>query len=91
MVDTLEAALERIARDNDYTSVTVGRMPVGERIVFTADVHWDGYSARNICCQSGHSEKSIHDALINAINAAVVDRSPAGYLPPELPAMQEAA
>ena len=89
---TLEQTLAQIAKDHGFTSVDVGRMPVGDRIVWTASGHWEGFSARGIVCQQGHSDTSIRDALDNMIRAAQADRVPAVVLPEVIPAfVQELA
>ena len=82
---TLEQTLAQIAKDNAFTSIDVGRMPVGDRIVWTACGHWDGFSARGIPCDSGHSDASIRDALDDMIRKAQADRTPPVVLPEVIP------
>ena len=86
---TLEQTLAQIAKDHGFTSVDVGRMPVGDRIVWTASGHWDGFSARGITCCHGHSDTSIRDALNNMIRAAQADRVSAVVLPEVIPAFAQ--
>ena len=87
---TLEHALDQIARDNALTSVTVGRMPVGDRLVHTCTVHWDGF-ARGVACASGHSKTSIREAVEAALKAAAEERVPFPADVPEIPTLEAAA
>lgn len=73
---TLEDHLAKIAKDNDLTTIAVGWMPVEDRIVWTASVHWSGFSVRGIPCESGTSEKSIAEAVKDALNKTYIDRNP---------------
>ena len=82
---TLEQTLTQIAKDHGFTTVAVGRMPVGDRIVWTACGHWEGFSARGINCHSGHSDASIRGALDDMIREAQADRTPAVVLPEVIP------
>ena len=86
---TLEQTLTQIAKDHGFTTVAVGRMPVGDRIVWTACGHWVGFSARGITCCHGHSDTSIRDALNNMIRAAQADRVSAVVLPEVIPAFAQ--
>jgi hypothetical protein len=81
---TLEAALTKCADDNDFTVVAIGRMPVGERVLWTASVHWEGHAAGGIACQHGDSEISIHEALCKAIEFAQLKRAPLAVVPMRL-------
>lgn len=87
---TLEAALDKIAADNNLTSISVGRMPVGDRMVYTANVHWEGFARSGNSCAGGNSEQSIRHALADAITAAQADRTPLDIVPCELPTMEAA-
>jgi hypothetical protein len=83
---TLEQSLTQIAADNGFTTISVGRMPVGGDVTWTASVHWDGYARGGITCASGYSDDSIIDALRRAI--AKADRTPAIDVPAMLPALE---
>jgi hypothetical protein len=87
---TLEEALAKVAADNNFTSVSVGRMPVGDRIVWTASVHFDGHARDGICCAQGCSRDSIREALHDAIVQAAANRAPLAIMPPALPALNMA-
>jgi hypothetical protein len=78
--NTLEAALTKCAHDNDLDTIAVGRMPVGDRVVWTATVHWAG------TCAQSHSDTSIQDALGKAIEKASSLRAPTPIMPVQLPA-----
>jgi hypothetical protein len=84
----LEQSLTQIAADNSFTTVSVGRMPVGNDVTWTAAVHWDGYARGGITCASGYSDDSIIDALRRAIAKANADRTPANDVPAMLPALE---
>jgi len=71
---SLEAALTKIAAEHDFNTISVARMPVGERVVWTAMVHWDGYTRNSIPCAAGNSHISIADALVDAIDRARENR-----------------
>lgn len=86
---SLEAALDKIAADNNLTSVTVGRMPVGERVVYTANVHWDGFARGHINCTLGHGA-TIREALSEAMGKAVAERTPDAAPVDALPALEAA-
>lgn len=90
---TLEAALDKIAADNDLTNIAIGRMLVGERIVRTATVHYKGYARDGIGCDSGSSDISNDLALAQALTKAVQNRTPEIVMADPLPtlAMQVAA
>lgn len=88
---TLEQALAKIAADNGLDRVDVGRMPVEDRIVFCATVHWTGFAANNIPCATGHSDKSIRHAMEAALEAAAGNRAPIAYTPPVLPSFEAEA
>lgn len=75
-MQSLEDALDKIAADNDLTSVAVGRMPVGNRVVRKAIVHYDGYARDGIGCSSGYSDVSIQLALMEALSKAAANRTP---------------
>lgn len=87
---TLDQALDAIAEANGFTSVRVGRMPVGGRIVRTADVYYDGHNNDGHPLSTGHSDDSIEDALRRAIAASVKNRMPPAVSEP-LPALEMAA
>lgn len=87
---TLEEVLAKIAADDDLTTVTIGRMPVGDRVVYTANVHWEGFS-RSHQCASGSSEISIRHAVEAALTEATVCRQPQHTVPPVIPAFEVAA
>jgi hypothetical protein len=91
MENTLEQVLAQVAEQNILTVVSVGRMPVGDRVVHTACVHWDGYSSDGISCAHGHSNVSIADALNNAIAKAQVGRILPTAVVSEVPAFEVAA
>lgn len=86
---TLEAALDKIAADNNLTSVTVGRMPVGERVIYTANVHWAGNSRSGINCDQGHGA-TIREALSEAIGKSVINRTPITANVDALPTLEAA-
>lgn len=88
---TFEEYLDKIAADNDLTSIQLGRMPVGDRIVRTATVHYAGHTRGGICCQSGDSDTSVREALYQAIEKAQADRAPIAYVPCAVPAMDVVA
>jgi hypothetical protein len=88
---TLESALAKIAVENNFTTIEVGRMPVGDRIVWTACVHWAGHAISGNACAQGHSDDSIRHALCNAIEKSADDRRPLAPIPCALPAFEEAA
>ena len=71
---SLEAALTKLAAEHNLDTISVGRMPVGKRVVWTATVHWVGYKQSGNSCAGGHSDISIADALANAIAKARQDR-----------------
>jgi hypothetical protein len=85
---TLEQSLTQIAADNSFTTVSVERMPVEDRVIWCASVHWNGPSARGIRCQTGHSDISIVDAMRAAIAAANADCTPVIDVPAMLPALE---
>lgn len=85
----LEAALDKIAADNNLTSVNVGRMPVGDRVIYTANVHWDGSARSGNPCQQGHGA-TIREALCEAIKRAAFDRTPIPAPVDALPTMEAA-
>ena len=87
MSASLEAALDAIASDNALTSVTVGRMPVGDRIIRTASVHYEGFARDGIGCSQAHSDTSIADALAKALANAVTNRTPVSVVPVSLPTL----
>lgn len=87
---TLEAALDKIAADNDLTSVAVGRMKVGECIVRTAIVHYDGFARDGIGCDSGQSDTSNIEALTRALAKAVANRTPLAAPVDALPTLEAA-
>ena len=89
--DTLEAVLDRIAAENEVTTISVGRMVVGGRIVRTATVHYEGHAADGVPCDSGHSDTSIREALHKAIKNAAANRTPRAIVPVELPALEMTA
>ncbi|GGB14837.1 hypothetical protein GCM10011380_00310 [Sphingomonas metalli] len=88
---SLEAALDKIAADNGLTSVSVGRMVVGDRIVRTANVHYTGYARDGIGCSQGHSDVSIRLALTEALTKAAQNRTPEIVGADALPALEQAA
>lgn len=88
---TLEAALATIAADNGLTSIAVGRRPVGERVVYTALVHYDGFAADGIPCEQGLSDVSIVDAIAQALDKAATNRAPVAVAPETVPALGIAA
>ena len=71
---SLEAALTKIAAEHDFNTISVARMPVDERVVWTAMVHWEGYARNSIPCAGGNSRISIADALADAIAKARENR-----------------
>lgn len=87
----LEQALDKIAADNNLTSISVGRMPVGGATFWTATVHWDGFARSGNACASDHTETSLLDALANAIAAANSDRLPRDAIVDVLPSLEQAA
>ena len=87
----LEASLDKIASDNDLTTVAVGRMPVAEDIVWTATVHWSGHSSDGNSCAGGNSRHSIQDAVHKALQQAVQKRTLIAVMPCKLPALEQAA
>ncbi|GAA0729880.1 hypothetical protein [Sphingomonas japonica] len=72
----LEQSLEQIATANGLSTVDVGRMPVGDRVVWTATLHWVGYSRSGNPCKSGHSNISIAEAVARALGNVAADRTP---------------
>ena len=86
---TLESVLAKSAAENDFNTISVGRMPVEDRIVYTASVHFEHRGVRQ--CEQGHSEHSIRDALHKAIIAAAEVRKPLAIMPMALPVMADAA
>lgn len=88
---TFEEYLDKIAADNDLTSIAVGRMQVGERVVRTATVHYAGHANDGIRCSSGNSDDSTREALHRAIEAAQANRKPTAYVPCAIPTMELAA
>ena len=85
---TLEQSLNDVAEANDFTSVAVGRMLVGERVVWKATVHYDGHARDGIGCSGELSDHSIQDALHKAIIKAQANRTPPVIAPPVLPALE---
>lgn len=88
---TLEEYLDKVAADNDLTTVAVGRMLVGERIVRTATVHYTGHAADGIACDSGTSDTSVREALHKAIEKAQANRAPLAVMPCAIPSLELAA
>lgn len=88
---TLEAVLDKIAAENDLTTIAVARMRVGDRIVCSATVHYSGHAQNGIGCSSAHSDHSLQDALHKAIVTASENRAPVPVTPVQLPAFEVAA
>ena len=88
---TFEDYLDQIAEDNDLTSIALGRMPVGDRILRTATVHYTGHALDGIRCSSGHSDTSVREALHRAIEAAQANRAPVAVMPCAVPSLELAA
>jgi hypothetical protein len=88
---TLEQQIDQIAADHGVDSIAVGRMPVGERIVWTATVHWSGFSRTGTACVHGYSDDSIQGALSDALKQVAAARVPGDVPVPTLAPMQEAA
>lgn len=88
--NSLEAALDKIAADNDLTSVTIGRMAVGDRVVRTAMVHYKGFARDGIGCDSGQSDVSNIEALTLALAKAVENRTPLAAPVDALPTLEAA-
>ena len=88
---SFEEYLDKVAADNDLTNIALGRMPVGDRIVRTATVHYAGHARDGIGCSSGHSDTSVREALARAVEKAAENRTPIAYLPCAVPALEQAA
>lgn len=88
---SFEDYLDKVAADNDLTSIALGRMPVGDRIVRTATVHYTGHALDGIRCSSGQSADSVREALHRAIEAAQANRAPVAVMPCAVPAVELAA
>lgn len=88
---TLEQYLDNVAVENGFTSVSVGRMPVEERLLYTARVHYKGFARDGIGCSSEHSDHSIQDALHKTIIAATKNRTPLPIMPCVPPSLEIAA
>lgn len=91
MAQSLEDTLAAIAAAHNFNSVTVGRMPVDDRVVYTASVHYDGYARDGIGCEHGKSDDSIRGALNDAIEKAAKNRRPSDTDVGPIPALAEAA
>lgn len=86
----LEQALDKIAADNNLTVISVGRMPVGDTVYWTATVHWEGFARSGNACAGANNERSLRHALADAITAAQADRTPLDIVPCELPTLEAA-
>lgn len=86
-IQTLESVLNRVAVDNNLTTIAVGRMQVGDRVVYHATVHYDGLARDGYNCSRINSSRSIGDALFGAIHAASANRTPVVSDEFELPAL----
>lgn len=88
---SFEEYLDKVAADNDLTTIALGRMAVGARIVRTATVHYTGHARDGIGCSSGSSDTCVREALYEALKKAAENRTPIAYVPCAVPALEQAA